>query len=156
MLMYRALEGFLVQFGVAAHPHVQSAWREKTFPDEPKRFVQGEWTKGLLSFAGSGSNSRSCHMFITLAPSGQTINPHLGGMLHEVPFAEVVDGIEAIESMHFGYGDETLALQAAFQAQGNDFMEARFPQLDRILSCHIVEPEPAQPQRRRIHVVDEL
>ena len=61
-LFYRALDGFLVQFGVAAEPEVQAKWENQRMKDEPKPFHKGSWRKGMLSFAGNGRDSRSCHM----------------------------------------------------------------------------------------------
>jgi len=34
-LLYRALEGFLVQFGVAAEPELQAKWEGQRMKDEP-------------------------------------------------------------------------------------------------------------------------
>lgn len=48
-----------------------------------------------MSYAGGGTDSRSCHMFITLSPAGSDSNYGLGGANHETVFAMVIDGAVA-------------------------------------------------------------
>lgn len=144
-ILYRALKGFLVQFGIAADPEHQKKWSGKVLNDEQKQpqHAKGKWKRGLLSYAGSGKNSRDCHMFVTLAPDDEEINPYLGGELHEVPFAEVVQGLENIENIEFRHDDGPIQVQGEFQKKGNKFLNEKFPGLDRINSCReVIAPPP--------------
>ena len=79
------IPGFLVQFGVAADPKVQAQWQEKRFKDDPKLGVP--FTKGTVSFAGNGVDSRSSHIFISDEPHGSS----LGNAHHERPFGRIED-----------------------------------------------------------------
>ena len=60
--------------GVAADPQVHAQWDqpEKRLPDEPNR---APFRRGTLSFAGTGADSRTCHMFIALEPHGRRLLP---------------------------------------------------------------------------------
>ena len=45
---FRAIAGFMVQFGISAHPEVSKQWREANVNDDP---VKGSNKKGFISFA---------------------------------------------------------------------------------------------------------
>ena len=93
-LIYRTIPGFLVQFGVGADPAVQAEYDAKPLQDDPK--VPGlAFGKGVLSFAGSGRNSRTTHMFFADAPSGS----HLGSAYHERPIGRIIDRPEIIDQV---------------------------------------------------------
>ena len=130
-LVYRALPGFLVQFGVAADPAVQARWdsADARIPDDPQQHIP--FTAGTVSFAGSGKDSRSCHVFFSLEPHGKG----LGAAEHERPFGRIEDPAHqrVIESFFSGYGDLT-SLQGAMVRAGNA-AAARYPLLDRIERC---------------------
>lgn len=130
-VIYRTLPGFLVQFGVAADPAVQRRWQEKTIADDEQRHVP--FTQGTVSFAGNGEHSRSTHIFIALAPSGQS----LGNAFHERPFGRIDDPEQqkVVANFFSGYGDIT-ALQGALISRGNAAAE-KYPRLDRISRCFI-------------------
>mmetsp|Transcript_10364 Transcript_10364/g.19626 ORF Transcript_10364/g.19626 Transcript_10364/m.19626 type:complete len:207 (+) Transcript_10364:41-661(+) len=145
MLLYRALDGFLIQTGVAAKPEMNAKWSGKVLEDEPKKFQVGEWQAGMLSYAGAGPNSRDHHFFFTLSEEGTHINPHLGGEFHEVPFAEIVVGLDNLKKVFFGYGDDPLDLQQTLQAEGNRVMLDKFPKLDRIHFC--ARQPPMEPEK---------
>jgi len=134
MLMYRVIGGFLVQFGVAAHPEEQAKWQDATIEDEPNR---EPFREGTLSFAGGGVNSRSCHLFVALGPNGAQLGhaPHETTLGHLdaagiATFKRVVSNHEAA-----GYPD-TGELQGALVEQGND-AAANFPKLDYIKTCKL-------------------
>lgn len=129
-LVYRALPGFLVQFGVAADPAVQARWSDNRIPDDPQQNIP--FKRGTVSFAGSGADSRSCHVFISLEPHGQG----LGGADHERPFGRIEDPAQqrVIESFFSGYGDLT-SIQGEMVRAGNA-AAARYPLLDTIERCH--------------------
>ena len=128
-LVYRAMPGFLVQFGVAADPAVQARWSDKRIPDDPQQNIP--FKRGTVSFAGSGADSRSTHVFISLEPNGQG----LGGEEHERPFGRIEDSAEqrVIESFFSGYGDLT-SIQGELVRAGNA-VATRYPLLDTIECC---------------------
>jgi peptidyl-prolyl cis-trans isomerase A (cyclophilin A) len=113
-IIYRVLPGFLVQFGVAADPSVQAKWSSSTITDDPQQNIP--FTAGTVSFAGSGQDSRSSHIFIALDPAGKA----LGTALHERPFGRIHAPRQQkmVASLYSGYGDLT-DLQSELTTRGN-------------------------------------
>ena len=135
MLLYRVLPGFLVQFGCAADPLVHARWQDARIPDEPNRAT---FRGGTLSFAGSGPDSRSCHLFVALSPQGA----ELGNAAHEATLGHVQE-VEVFEKVaanfeSSGYPDLGEALQDELMTRGNAAAED-YPQLDRIIRAEIVD-----------------
>ena len=132
MVMYRVLPGFLIQFGVASDPKVQERWQTATIKDEPN---QRPFQRGTVSFAGAGTDSRSCHIFVALDPNGRQLghSPHettLGYVENMEAFEQVADNFQAA-----GYGD-TGELQQALVQLGNRAAD-QYPRLDRIHNCSV-------------------
>lgn len=137
MLLYRVIQGFLVQFGVAADPAVQAKFQNSRIPDEENKIP---FEEGTLSFAGNGKDSRSSHLFVALKPNGV----RLGKALHEATlgrldtrgintFIRVVD-----DHKDAGYAD-TGSLQSALVSQGNAAAE-QYPKLHKIKQCTYLPP----------------
>lgn len=125
--IYRVVEGFMAQFGIHGNPTVQYQWRNAIIPDDP---VVESNTRGRVSFAISGPNSRINELFINLVD-----NPSLDAQGFS-PIGEVVEGMEAVDAFHAGYGDGPPRgegpYQAQARAQGNAYLDADFPDLTRI------------------------
>merc|ERR1719506_186157 len=58
---FRVIEGFMAQFGIHANPKIAAEWKSKTLEDDP---VKEKNTRGMVSFATSGKDSRTTQMFI--------------------------------------------------------------------------------------------
>ena len=110
-------------------PEVAARWYEATIPDDP---ATGSNARGTLVFAaGEDADSRTTQIFINLAD-----NPdfdHLGF----VPFARVVEGIEAVEAINGEYGE--LPEQSRILAEGNEYLDRAFSGLDRVAQARMVE-----------------
>eukprot|EP00930_Biecheleria_cincta_P095186 TRINITY_DN87195_c0_g1_i1.p1 TRINITY_DN87195_c0_g1~~TRINITY_DN87195_c0_g1_i1.p1 ORF type:complete len:222 (+),score=44.08 TRINITY_DN87195_c0_g1_i1:41-667(+) len=131
-LLYRVIEGFIVQFGVAADPAVQSKYQDSKFEDEPNK---EPFRAGTLSFAGSGPNTRSCHMFVALEPNGV----HLGNAPHETTLGHLdKKGIKTFEKVVANHKanayPDTGSLQTDLVEKGNT-AAAQYPKLDKIIQC---------------------
>jgi peptidyl-prolyl cis-trans isomerase A (cyclophilin A) len=133
---FRAVEGFMVQFGISGDPSVSAKWRERRMPDDP--VVQSN-TRGTITFATSGPDSRTTQVFINFGD-----NSRLDGMGF-APFGRVVEGMDVVDSLHKGYGEEPSAAQQQIQMEGNAFLEKAFPMLDGILTARIMEPRSVPP-----------
>ena len=132
MLLYRVLPGFLVQFGCAADPSSRPL-SMTSLPDEPNRAT---FRHGTLSYAGSGTDSRSCHLFVALSPHGAG----LGKAAHEATIGHIQE-MEVFETVasnfeERGYPDLG-GLQADLIKRGNE-AAAEYPDLDRILRADII------------------
>jgi cyclophilin family peptidyl-prolyl cis-trans isomerase len=124
---YRVVPGFVVQWGGAALPAVSKQW-DVTIPDDP---VKASNTRGTVAFAAtSAPNSRTTHLFINLGD-----NAKLDGMGF-APIGRVVSGMQAVDRIYPGYGEQPDQTQIA--ARGNAYLEKEFPRLDYIKTARIV------------------
>jgi peptidyl-prolyl cis-trans isomerase A (cyclophilin A) len=128
---FRAVEGFMVQFGISGDPAVNTKWQEAGFDDDAAKQSN---KRAFLSFAQKGiPRSRTTQIFINLVD-----NARLDTM--QVPFAafaQVVKGMEVVDALYKGYGESPN--QGFIQTQGNAYLDARFPQLDGVKKAEIVK-----------------
>lgn len=124
---FRVLPGFVAQFGMHGDPAVNRQWENKSIPDDP---VTQANARGTIVFATSGPNTRSNQFFINYSN-----NARLDGMGFS-PFGRVAEGMSVVDSIYAGYGETPD--QARIAAQGNAYLQQRFPRLDYIKSASIV------------------
>jgi len=124
---FRVIPAFMVQFGIHGDPDVGTFWREARISDDP---VTQSNKRGFVSFATSGPNSRTSQIFINF-----TDNTNLDGMGF-APFAEVVEGMDIVDQLYSAYGEGAPSgpgpSQSRIHAEGNEYLDADFPFLDRI------------------------
>ncbi len=133
---YRVMDGFMAQFGFSGDPKVNEKWSEHFFKDDPSR-VQSN-SPGRISFAGRGRHTRSTHLFIN------TVDNKRLDYMGFTPFGEVEgDGLEVVKNLYSGYGEGAPAgagpSQGKIEAEGNDYLEKNFPELDYIKKMVIIE-----------------
>lgn len=126
---FRVIPGFVAQFGIAADPMVTAQWRLKAIKEDvPFDGVQN--VRGRLAFAASGPGTRSTQIFINLAD-----NPDLDSQGFP-PFAEVAAGMDVIDKIFSGYGEESPLgpgpEQGRIEFQGNSYLDEFFPSLSYI------------------------
>jgi peptidyl-prolyl cis-trans isomerase A (cyclophilin A) len=132
--IYRVVEGFMAQWGIHGDPLVDYQWRDELLVDDP---VLRSNERGTITFAKAGRNSRTTEVFVNYGD-----NPGLDDQRF-APFGRVVEGMDVVDAFHAGYGDGPprgegpYALQA--QAQGNAYLDAEFPELDRIVRATLVD-----------------
>lgn len=124
---FRVLEGFVAQFGIHGDPDVARAWRDATIPDDP---VVATNERGTLTFATAGPNSRTTQLFVNYRDNSQL------DAMGFAPIGEVVEGMEVVDRLHAGYGEGAPRgqgpSQTRIQAEGDAYLEAEFPELDRV------------------------
>ncbi|MBM3279813.1 MAG: peptidylprolyl isomerase [Candidatus Handelsmanbacteria bacterium] len=123
---FRVVPGFVVQFGLHGDSQISAAWREAKIPDDP---VQATNARGTISFATAGPNTRTTQLFINYRDNGR-----LDGMGFS-PFGKVVEGMELVDKINSEYGEKPS--QGKIQAEGNAYLEEKFPKLDYIESARI-------------------
>lgn len=123
---YRVVPGFVVQWGAAADPAVTKKW-STPIPDDP---VKGSNTRGTVTFATTMQpNTRSTHLFINLGDNAKL------DAVGFAPIGRVVDGMNVVDAIYPGFGEEPNQDQIA--AQGNAYLEKNYPQLDYIKTARI-------------------
>ena len=129
---FRAVPGFMVQFGIHGHPQVAAKWRDARIPDDP---VKQTNAKGTLTFATSGKDSRTTQLFLNLVDNGR-----LDGMGFS-PVGKIVQGMDVLEKLHTGYGEGAPRgrgpNQARIQTEGNAYLRQSFPELDYLVSAKL-------------------
>ena len=145
MPMIRAVEGFLVQFGVNGDPAVQRRWDAKgPIADDPHDAGR-RFRKGSLSFAGGGPNTRTTSVFIGYSADEGQLGAW-GKSPWETPFGGVVEGMAHVDAFYKGYGDfKGLGGGAGVDwqrvmAEGNAYVKPNFPKMDFITSCGVEPP----------------
>jgi len=130
---FRVLEGFMAQAGIHGEPRVNVKWRERRIPDDP---VRQSNTRGRVSFAMAGPNSRTTQFFINYGDSSKL------DAMGFAPFGQVRE-MAAADALHAGYGEGAPEgrgpSQQRFQQQGNEYLKREFPGLDYILRAEILE-----------------
>ena len=133
---FRAVDNFMVQFGISGDPAVSAKWQSANIQDDP---VKQSNKRGFVTFAQTNMpNSRSTQVFINYTDA----NVRLDGMRF-APFAKISQGMDVVDSLFKGYGEGAPGGmgpdQGRIQAQGNAYLDASFPKLDRIKHAEIVK-----------------
>lgn len=131
---FRAIDGFMVQFGLHGDPAVTRAWRTVPIEDDPPSQSNG---RGTVTFATSGPDSRTTQIFINY---GNNVQLDRMGF---APFGEVTEGMDVVESLYKGYGEGapngTGPDQLEIEREGNAYLKRSFPELDYIERASIIE-----------------
>ena len=125
---FRVVPGFMVQFGIPADPALAAQWRNNRIKDDK---VTQPNTKGYITFATSGPNSRTSQVFINFGDN-KFLDPQ--GF---APFGKVVEGMEIVEAINAEYRERPD--QGRIQAQGNAYLTKEFPNMDGIVKATIIE-----------------
>ena len=129
--VFRAVDGFMVQFGIHGDPKVAAAWRPARIKDDPVDSKVASNTRGKLTFAMAGPDTRTSQLFINYSDR----NARLDGMGFP-PIGEVIEGMSVVDSLHTGYGEGAPRgrgpAQGRLQSEGNAYLKSDFPQLDYI------------------------
>jgi len=132
---FRVIPKFLVQFGIGyTDDKILQRFASSTIKDDPVFEPKISFEEGVVSFAGSGPNSRTSHLFVAYGPSNS-----LGTMPWETPIGEVVDGMANLRKLYSGYGDGKPhgngPEQYKIRDGGKSFMNENYPNLDSFLTC---------------------
>jgi peptidyl-prolyl cis-trans isomerase A (cyclophilin A) len=137
---FRAVAGFMVQFGIPASPRVSAAWMTANIKDDPVKQSNGP---GFVTYAKtSAPNSRSTQVFINLGDNSSNLDK-----LGFAPFGKVTEGMEVVRKLYSGYGEATTEKQDLIYAQGKAYLDKNYPKLDSIKSTTVTET-PAEPAKK--------
>eukprot|EP01037_Dinobryon_pediforme_P008856 gene8856-8947_t len=128
---FRVVEGRWAQFGIAGDPALAQTWRSRAMLDD--RLVRSN-VAGTIAFANTGPGTRSTQVFINLADNSAQLD-HEAGF---APFGRVVSGMDVVLRLYSGYGETSgggmrRGLQDRMFSEGNRYLDAHFPKLDRLI-----------------------
>ena len=130
---FRVISGFMCQFGIHGDPAVAAKWRAASIKDDP---VKASNTRGMITFATAGPNTRTTQLFINFGDNTFLDNQGFS------PFGEVVEGMDVVDKLYAGYGEGAPRGrgpdQGRIQSQGNEYLKKDFPEMDYIKSATIV------------------
>lgn len=118
---FRVVNDFIVQFGIPALP---SKKYKTPIKDDPSN-VQTN-SRGTITFATSGPNTRTTQMFINTRKGGNKFLDSQGFS----PIGEVISGMEFVDQIYDGYGEKPN--QGKIQNKGNEYLDKDFPLLSYI------------------------
>ncbi|MGH9888716.1 MAG: peptidylprolyl isomerase [bacterium] len=130
---FRVLFGFIAQFGIAGDPTIATLWGRQTIkPDS----VRTHNVRGTLSYAQFKPTDRTTGVFINLRDNANL------DTLKFTPIGRVVEGMEVADSLFANYGelpisDPPLGDAKRLYSEGNKYLDAKYPKLDRIVKITI-------------------
>jgi len=134
---FRTIPGFMTQFGInCARVGDTDKWAKLKIRDDP---VVESNTRGRVTFAMSGPNTRTAQVFINFGD-----NSRLDGQGF-APFAEVISGIAVVSKIYGGYGEGAPGGRGPAQGklyglQAQQYLTERFPLLSYIRTAGIPAP----------------
>jgi peptidyl-prolyl cis-trans isomerase A (cyclophilin A) len=130
----RSPRPFMVQFGINGDPKVAAKWEQATIEDDP---VKQHNTRGMVTFATGGPNTRTTQVFINYADNSRL---DASGF---APFGQVTAGMDVVDQLYADYGegapDGHGPAQDRIQSEGNDYLKKEFPQMDYVKTARLVE-----------------
>jgi cyclophilin family peptidyl-prolyl cis-trans isomerase len=131
---FRVISGFMVQFGINGDPKTSAVWREARIKDDP---VRQSNSRGMITFATAGPNTRTTQVFINFADNGAL------DRMGFAPFGRVVSGMNVVDALYSGYGEGAPRGngpdQQRIQEQGNAYLTRDFAKLDYIKKAAIAK-----------------
>src|SRR6185437_11646560 len=131
---YRAVDGFMVQFGINPDPAVNGAWYNAYIPDDP---VVKSNTRGFVTFAMAGKGTRTTQIFINFVDKNARLDK-----TGFAPFGQVVEGMKVVDSLYKGYGEMAPRGKgpdaSRASREGEAYLAKDFPELDKIKSAKIL------------------
>lgn len=131
---FRVVRGFMAQFGLHGDPEINRIWaRAFIRADVPRESNR----RGRLTFAQGkgGAGTRNVQMFINFVHNANLDRDF-------APIGEVIQGLEVVDSLYAGYGEESPAgkgpVQGRLLFEGDAYLK-RFPKLDYLKRVVLLE-----------------
>lgn len=129
----------MAQFGIAALPSVGSYWRTRPIKDDP--VIQSN-SRGTISFATSGPNTRTSQLFINFVDNKYLDKEGF------TPIGRVIEGMEDVVDQiyhHYGEGgggdgtDGKGPNQGRINLEGKKYLDKIFPKLSYIKYATVLD-----------------
>jgi len=131
---FRAIKGFMVQFGINGDPAVNAAWRNARIGADPVK--QGNKPMYITYAMGASPDTRTTQVFINYGDNSASLDK-----LGFAAFGQVIEGSDVVMKINTEYGEGAPRgkgpEQGRAQAEGNAYMTKEFPRLDYIKKATI-------------------
>jgi peptidyl-prolyl cis-trans isomerase A (cyclophilin A) len=126
---FRAINGFMAQFGLHARPEVTAVWQEMRIPPDSVRMGN---TRGRVSYAmGRSPDTRTTQLFINFGDNSRLDATGFAA------FAEVISGMDVVDMINTEHGE--MPNQGSISTSGNEYLDSEFPNLDYIKTARIIK-----------------
>ena len=132
--LHRVVPGFITQFGISGRPDVDAVWYERGMPDDP---VVASNVRGAVAYAFTEPGTRATQLYVNMVDNVRLDSTGFA------PIGRIVVGMESVvDSIFGGYGEDSgggvrRGNQAPLVEGGNAFIDAEWPELDRIVRVTI-------------------
>jgi peptidyl-prolyl cis-trans isomerase A (cyclophilin A) len=129
---YRAIAGFMAQWGISGVPEVDRVWENATIKDDP---VTHSNKRGMLTFAATGApNSRGTQLFISFGDNSYLDKDRFA------PLGEVTSGMDVVDKINTSYANVD---PDAVSKGGTAYIKNKYPNMTIIKTTTLVEaPKP--------------
>lgn len=128
---FRVIKGFMAQTGIHGDPKIAARWSDASIQDDP---VHESNTRGMVSFATAGPNTRTTQFFINFADNSRL------DRMGFAPFAKI-ENMGVVDALYSGYGEGAPRgrgpSQPRIRNEGNEYLKKDFPRLDYILKATV-------------------
>ncbi|HLZ53827.1 MAG TPA: peptidylprolyl isomerase [Verrucomicrobiae bacterium] len=138
---FRVIAGKWAQFGIAGNPKISGAWRNATFPDDPR--IESN-QRGTVAFAFAVPDGRTTEVFINLRDNSATHDAE-----PFVPFGRIIAGMDVADRLNAEYGESSGGgirggKQAPLFEMGNAYLDRNFPRLEHLVRATVSGPPAHQ------------
>ena len=126
-IFYRVIPDFVAQFG-SSDTISKNRWNSIKLPDE--KVVLGN-TKGTLSFARSGKETRATDLYINLKDNSRLDTINYNDVVGFPAFGRIIKGMEVVNDIYSGYEGESASKLELLYSERRKYFE-EFPKLDTI------------------------
>ena len=133
-LFYRVRPDWVAQFGIS-DTTIRRKWGAIKLPDE-KVILSNK--RGTIAFARGGKESRDFALFINLKDNIQLDTREAKGVIGYPPFGQVTRGMEVVDSLYSGYGDNVFKYEGIMYRNRSQFLDS-FPKLALIRKAYILK-----------------
>ena len=136
---HRVVPGFITQWGVSGRADVNAVWYHRGMPDDPPLASN---VRGTMAYAFTEPGTRTTQIYINMADNSRLDAQGFA------PFGRVVEGMDdVVDEIYSGYGEASgggvrNGDQSRIVAEGNAYLDAAFPDLDRLVRATVTTRAP--------------
>ena len=140
---FRVVPNFVVQFGIAAVPGLNTQW-QTPITDDP---VVASNTRGTVTYATAGPNTRTTQLFVNYANNSFLDSQGFAPFGEILGMADAPVGTTALELVpNPTPGNSNGVSQSTYTSEGNGWLQGAYPQIAYIVRAFLnSEPVPPRP-----------